>query len=119
MRVISKRFEDLLEALNYEDLVMLKKDIDSQALSTKRIVEEKLKKKMREFEKTCSVCQNDLRFYSTSNYTLIFGPDDLQKKASFCGIDCLEYFIGHLRQIKSGRRPESKNDSQQSLMDEE
>jgi hypothetical protein len=94
-----KRFEELLEALSYDELVALKKDIDSQALHTKSVLEAKLKKKMREFEKCCAVCSSELRLYSRSNYTLVFGPDDFKKKASFCGLDCLQYFINHLREV--------------------
>ncbi len=104
---MTRRFEDLLEGLSYDDLASLKRDIDNQALATKRMVEEKLKKKMREFDKTCSVCLSDLRFYNPSNYTLIFGPDDLKKKASFCGLDCLEYFIRQLHEIKNHRHHDS------------
>ena len=29
-------------------------------------------------------------------------PDDFRKKASFCGLDCLEYFLIKIRQIKQG-----------------
>ena len=95
-----KRFEDLLEALSYDDLVLLKKDIDAQGLYTKRCVETKLKKKMRDFEKNCTVCSSELRLYNKSNYTLVFGPDDFKKKASFCGLDCLQYFMNHLKDIQ-------------------
>jgi hypothetical protein len=94
-----KRFEELLEALSYEDLVLLKKDMDAQGLSAKNSIEVKLKKKMREFEKTCTVCSSELRFYNKSNYTLVFGPDDFKKKASFCGLDCVQYFLDHLKSI--------------------
>lgn len=92
-----KRFEELLETLSYDELVALKKDMDTQALRTKHAVEVKLKKKMREFEKNCTICSSELRFYNRSNYTLVFGPDDFKKKASFCGLDCLQYFINHLK----------------------
>ena len=94
-----KRFEDLLEALTYDELVALKKDMDSQGLQSKRAVEIKLKKKMRDFEKNCTACSSELRFYNRSNYTLVFGPDDFKKKASFCGLDCLQYFVDHLKDI--------------------
>lgn len=101
-------FEHLLDALSYEELQGLKKDLDQQGLATKRSVEEKLKRKMREFDKTCAVCLSELRFYSTSNYTIVFGPDDFKKKASFCGLDCLQYFIDHLKRLKAPKRPEQR-----------
>ncbi len=112
----SKRFEDLLEGLSYEELMSIKKDIDSHGISTRKAVDESLKKKMREFDKSCAVCLSELRFYSTSNYTLLFGPDDFKKKASFCGLDCLEYFIGHLKQLKGPKRQEKRDVSEQEAL---
>ena len=97
-----KRFEELLEALTYEELVAIKKDMDVQGLATKHAIESKLKKKMRDFEKTCTVCSSELRFYNKSNYTLVFGPDDFKKKASFCGLDCVQYFVDHLKEFNRG-----------------
>lgn len=107
---MTKKFEDLLESLSYDELMELKKDIDSSAPTTKRIVEDKIKKKMKEYEKACSTCSSTLRFYSSNNYSLIFGPDDFKKKASFCGIDCLEYFLSKLKNIKSKKDEESEED---------
>ncbi len=105
-----KRFEDLLESLTYDELTALKKDIDGQGLATKRMVSDKLRKKMKEFEKICSVCSSELRFYNRSNYTIVFGPDDFKKKASFCGLDCLQYFIDYLKDIhKDSVHPRQDN----------
>ncbi|HLD87258.1 MAG TPA: hypothetical protein VJB12_04290 [Candidatus Nanoarchaeia archaeon] len=111
------RFEELLESLSYEDLLDLKQDIDRQGIQTKKAVEEKIKKKMREFDKTCSVCLSELRFYNSSNYSLMFGPDDFKKKASFCGLDCLQYFINHLNALKQGNRKDASQKGDPKVMD--
>ena len=94
----SNTYEDLIDTLNYQELMRLKTDIDNGGLNTKKILEEKIKRRLREHEKTCAACSNFLNFYSQSNYTLLLGPDDAKRKASFCGIDCLEYFIIKLKE---------------------
>ena len=109
-----RRYEDAIESLDYGELTRLKQDVDEGAFKTKKILEERIKTKLKEHEKTCSTCSNDLKFYSTSNYTLVFGPDDFKKKASFCGIDCMEYFIIKLKEIKTKKEDISKDALQRS-----
>ena len=104
---MGNRYEDVINSLNYQELMRLKRDIDNGALNTKRILEEKVKKRLREHEKTCAICTSTLNFYSTNNYTLLFGPDDSKKKASFCGLDCMGYFINKLKDMKSEKQEES------------
>ena len=98
---MSRRFEDIIDVLDYNELMRFKTDIDSGAITVKKLLEEKIKKKLKEHEKTCATCSNDMNFYKTNNYTLIFGPDDFKKKASFCGLDCLGYFIIKLKDMKA------------------
>lgn len=98
---MSRRFEDVIEILDYNELMRFKSDLDSGAIILKRLLEEKIKKKLKEHEKICATCSNTLNFYKTNNYTLVFGPDDFKKKASFCGLDCLGYFITKLKDMKA------------------
>lgn len=98
---MSRRFEDMIDMLDYNELMRLKSDFDNGAVILKKLLEEKIKKKLKEHEKVCATCSNDLNFYKPSNYTLVFGPDDFKKKASFCGLDCLGYFIVKLKDMKS------------------
>lgn len=97
---MSRRFEDVMDVLDYNELMRFKNDLDSGAITLKKLLEEKIKKKLREHEKICATCSNNLNFYRSNNYTLIFGPDDFKKKASFCGLDCLEYFMTKLKEMK-------------------
>ena len=97
---MTRRFEDVFEVLDYNELMRFKNDLDTGAITLKILLEEKIKKKLKEHEKICATCSNTLNFYKTNNYTLIFGPDDFKKKASFCGLDCLEYFIKKLNGMK-------------------
>ena len=104
---MSRRFEEVVDILDYNELMRFKNDLDSGAITLKKLLEEKIKRRLKEHEKICATCSNDLNFYRTSNYTLIFGPDDFKKKASFCGLDCLEYFFVKLKEIKS--KPKEDN----------
>ena len=104
---MSRRFEEIMDILDYNELMRFKNDLDTGAITLKRLLEEKIKKKLKEHEKICATCSNNLDFYKTNNYTLVFGPDDFKKKASFCGLDCLEYFIIKLKDIKT--KPKEDN----------
>lgn len=104
---MSRRFEDVFEILDYNELMRFKTDVDSGAVAVKRLLEEKIKMRMKEHEKVCVTCSNNLNFYRSNNYTLVFGPDDFKRKASFCGLDCLEYFILKMKEMKS--RPKEDN----------
>ncbi|MBI2652025.1 hypothetical protein HYX00_01050 [Candidatus Woesearchaeota archaeon] len=104
---MSRRFEEVVDILDYNELMRFKSDLDSGAITLKKLLEEKIKNKLKEHEKICATCSSELNFYRTSNYTLIFGPDDFKKKASFCGLDCLEYFIIKLKDIKT--KPKEDN----------
>ena len=108
---MSRKFEEVIEILDYNELMRFKNDLDSGAVTLKKLLEEKIKRKLKEHEKICATCSNDINFYRTNNYTLIFGPDDFKKKASFCGIDCLEYFITKLKYLNSKPKEDSVSNS--------
>ena len=108
---MSRRFEDVVDILDYNELMRFKNDLDSGAVALKKLLEEKIKKKLKEHEKVCATCSNELNFYKTNNYTLIFGPDDFKKKASFCGLDCLEYYIIKLKEMKSNQKEDNVKSS--------
>ena len=104
---MSRRFEELMDMLDYSELMRFKGDFDSGGITLKRLLEEKIKRKLKEHEKICATCSSELNFYKTNNYTLVFGPDDFKKKASFCGLDCLEYFIVKLKVIRTSPKEDN------------
>ena len=106
---MNRRFEDVVDILDYGELMRFKNDLDSGAITLKKLLEEKIKKRLKEHEKTCATCSNNLNFYKTNNYTLVFGPDDFKKKASFCGLDCLEYFMIKLKDMKKPKEDNVSN----------
>lgn len=100
---MKKRFRDVIDIVDYEDLLKIKNDIDNGGLHLKKLVDEKIKEQQRKHNELCSVCSNEIDPSSTNSYTLVFGPDDFRKKATFCAVDCLEYFINNLKKIKEVR----------------
>ncbi|HHE36238.1 MAG TPA: hypothetical protein ENL16_00300 [Candidatus Woesearchaeota archaeon] len=89
----------LIENLNEEDLKLIKKDLE--AGNIERLINKKLQEKKEEdFNKVCPVCQTPI---GEESLTLIFGPKGLRKKASFCALDCLEYFLNKIKQEKEKR----------------
>ena len=109
---MGRKFEDVMDVLDYNELMRFKSDLDSGAISIKKLIEDRIKKKLKEHEKICATCSNTLNFYKSSNYTLIFGPDDFKKKASFCGLDCLEYFIIKLKELKENTKEDNVNNTE-------
>ena len=104
---MTRKFEEVVDILDYNELMRFKGDLDTGAITLKKLLEDRIKRKLKEHEKVCATCSGELNFYKTNNYTLVFGPDDFKKKASFCGLDCLEYFIIKLKEMKT--KPKEDN----------
>jgi hypothetical protein len=94
------RLRDVIDSLEFDEIVKMKKDLELGGFHLKRFLEQKISEHEKSHEKYCANCSAKLDPYGTNNFTLIFGPEDFKKKASFCGIDCLEYFLQELRKMK-------------------
>jgi len=99
------RLSKFLSSLEHYELVKLKQEMENGNLDVEKEVQENVKELEKKHAKYCATCSNTLNLYNTNNYTIIFGPEDFKKKASFCGLDCLEYFLIKLKQMKK----ENKN----------
>ncbi|MBN2053138.1 hypothetical protein JW756_06555 [Candidatus Woesearchaeota archaeon] len=94
------RLAKLIEGLDETDLKLIKKDLEIGNIG--RLINKRLEeRKEAEFNKVCPVCQTPV---GEEPMTLIFGPKGLRKKASFCAMDCLEYFLNKLKQDKKSVR---------------
>src|SRR3989338_11577140 len=89
-----------LDSLEHYELVRLKQQIEKGSLDIEKEIRDSITEHEKKHAKFCATCSNTMDPYNTSNYTIVFGPDDFRKKASFCGLDCLEYFLIKIRQIK-------------------
>ena len=73
------RLRDVMDSLDHDELLKIKKDLDAGGLHLKRFVHEKIKENERKHETYCAVCASKLDPYSTSTFTLVFGPADFKK----------------------------------------
>ncbi len=91
---------EILDSLSYKDLLQLRFDIANDAEYLQKLVNTKIAKLEYTPRNVCAHCATNIESQSNSQMTLLFGPSDFRKKATFCGQDCLEMFLFNLRQIK-------------------
>jgi hypothetical protein len=102
------RLKEFLDSLDHYELIKLKQELEKGNLNIEKSIQKKIKEHEKKHASFCATCSNTLDPYSTNNYTLIFGPEDFRKKASFCGLDCLEYFLTKLKQMKKSEKDAEK-----------
>jgi hypothetical protein len=103
----------IINELGEEDLNLIKKDLEEGNIQ--RLVNEKLREhKEADWNKVCPICHSAI---SDDSFVLIFGPKDLRKRASFCAVDCMEYFlqrikeqkVKNIRKLEGGIKDEQRN----------
>ncbi|PIN85905.1 hypothetical protein COV19_07480 [Candidatus Woesearchaeota archaeon CG10_big_fil_rev_8_21_14_0_10_44_13] len=97
---MKKRFTEVVEMIDFNELVNMKRDIDKGGMEINQVLTQKIKEELKKHNVYCSICNAKIDPYSTSNFTLIFGPEDLKKKATFCALDCMEYFLKNLKDLR-------------------
>ena len=89
--------KEVIEDLSYDQLKELEYNIKKGSY-----MKGDIKKKIDEIDKRnariCATCGKPLDAFSLTNFSLMFGPDDFKKRASFCAFDCLEYFTKKLKE---------------------
>lgn len=95
------KLNDAISSMDYPDLVDLNEDLMEGGHSTRKLVEQKIVEKEKALGKVCAVCQSEMDPHSTNNYTILLGPEGLRRKASFCALDCLKFFIADLEKRKA------------------
>tara|TARA_Y100000310_G_C20540214_1_gene742881 strand:- start:702 stop:1028 length:327 start_codon:yes stop_codon:yes gene_type:complete len=105
------RFKQFLDSLEHYELTYLKKKIETGKLDVVKELQEKLKEHEKKHANDCSTCSNSLDPYNMNSYTIMFGPEDFKKKASFCGLDCMEYFLINLKKMKKGTEKTESSDT--------
>lgn len=93
------KLKELMETVDYDDLVKLKSDLSLGGKHLKKLLEKKINE-LEKNAKSCAVCGRPI-IYGDDSYVLEFGQDDFKKKAHFCAVDCLEFFINYLKKNKS------------------
>ena len=110
---MKRRFAEIVDMIEFNELVNMKRDLSKGGMEIDKIISDRIKEEIKKHEVYCSVCNTKVDPYSTTNFTLIFGPDDLKKKATFCAIDCLEYFLKNLKDLRQdmgGKRAKAEDE---------
>jgi hypothetical protein len=94
------KLREVIDSLDYNEMVKMRKDIDAGGFHLKKFLDSKIKEQEKAHDTSCANCFSELDPNRTNNFTLVFGPHDFRKKASFCGVDCLEYFLKELKKMK-------------------
>ena len=87
----------IINSLDYKELKAIQKDLAEGNMG--KLIAEKIfniEKSIGVDDKVCPTCENKIN-EKEAHYTLIFGPVDFKKKASFCGHDCLTFFIDKIK----------------------
>ncbi len=77
----------IIDELNETELELFERQIKEGTLH--KFIERK-KEFFKIKDKICPVCGNGV---NEDCFVLTFGSPELRKKAHFCGVDCLEYFL--------------------------
>jgi hypothetical protein len=83
------KFIKFMDELDQTELELFEKDLKEGYIG--KYVERK-KEFFRLKDKTCPVCGNAVL---EDCFVLIWGEPSIRKKAHFCGLDCMEYFVNN------------------------
>jgi len=87
------KLSEIINNLSYDELKKIERDL------TEGHIEKLLKQKINQLDtssRICPVCYKEIKDTNEA-FILTFGPPDFRKKASFCALDCLEFFINQIK----------------------
>lgn len=86
----------IINSMNYNDLKAIEKDLYQGNIGN--LIKQNLEKiESVQPEKICATCGTSLK---KPAYVIEFGRDDFRRRASFCGLDCLNFFISNMNKEK-------------------
>ena len=94
------QLKDVIDAMEFDELVRMRRDLKSGGITIRKMINSKIREHQIRHKMFCTTCSSQINLNNVNNYTLVFGPHDFRKKASFCGLDCLEYFMNELKNVK-------------------
>lgn len=94
-----EKIKEEIEDWEYHELKELQKELKNGGNSISKLIGRKLKDFEQDTGCICPVCNSVIDQTKSTTFTLIFGPKNLKKKASFCAFDCLQYFVSKLKEL--------------------
>ncbi|MEM4336537.1 MAG: hypothetical protein QXG86_00860 [Candidatus Woesearchaeota archaeon] len=92
---MKSKFKKLLNDFSFEELKIIERDLMEGGEIIKCALFEKIQE-LSNSEKFCATCFRELK---NPKYSLIIGTK-FKKKVSFCEIDCMQYFVSHLKYLE-------------------
>ena len=83
----------IIKELSHEDVVRIKMDLEKGNID--KLINKRLEELSRNKITHCPVCSSPVK--EGEGFQLQFGPPGFRKKATFDGLDCLEYFSAKLK----------------------
>lgn len=81
----------LINSMNLNDLRKIRKDlVEGNFL---KLIDKRLTK-LQDPNKVCPICGSNI---DENSIEMVFGREGLRKRATFCGHDCLEFFINDMK----------------------
>ncbi|MFT4302981.1 MAG: hypothetical protein ACMXYG_00300 [Candidatus Woesearchaeota archaeon] len=105
--MMDKRLRDVIDSIDYYELLKIKKDLENGGYYLKSFINNEIENRQKQHSIYCSSCGNHIEPNNPNSQTLIFGPHDFKKKATFCGKDCLSYFLSRTEEMKKGNIPKT------------
>lgn len=90
--------KEVIDDLSYGELKELENNL-KKGSDIKDLLKDKIEVIEKRNARICATCGNPLDAFSLTNLSLMFGPEDFKKRASFCAFDCLEHFTIKLKNL--------------------
>ena len=94
-----RKVRQVMQKLKHEDLVTIQKDLFNGGTKLRDIVSGCLREIEEAETRVCTNCGSKVNVDRAENFTLMFGPISMKKKASFCALDCLQYFFDNMKEL--------------------
>ncbi len=93
------KVRDMIDSIDEEELQKLYSDLSKGGNHLKKLVNDKIQELEESKTNYCITCGKGFGDHNAS-FSLVFGKNNLRKKACFCEIDCLEYFVSELKKMR-------------------
>ena len=86
----------IINSMDYRDLKSLQRDLYEGNIGN--LIKKNIDKTDSISKRICPTCGTTLK---KPPYSLEFGREDFKKRAGFCGLDCLSFFVTNLNKEKT------------------
>ncbi|GEM_PF-4431499 len=101
---MKKNVKEILEELDYDNLIKLKYDLDNGAVHLKRILNRKIQEIEKKNMHVCANCGRKINPMKDFEIVVTYGTPDFKRRAHLCSVDCLLDFSKELKAIESKAR---------------